>query len=310
MTLRAEARNRLSGLWGAYDFNIVRDKFFLTSPDLAENFLEKYLPLWSKAKRLIESGTPIEKLEEIYLKVNTSLNNPDAFRIDQELLAHESEVKRLIYEWAGKKLERIVQESSVETLLTNMMCKGIHYGQDFRIYFGTNGTSWKKKSDIAQLLRQYKAWSVAHAVAELGGKQQLYDHMISIVKASQSPTELELFSKWWELTDSTDRPMLFPQVGGDTRGTFRMDLYNERFNNMRNVRIRFDFGLVNVVTRKKVLIECDSRRYHSSDPHYQADRDRQNIAVDYGWTIKRYTYEDVMKRLDRCFESIGEDLHY
>lgn len=310
MTLPAEAKNRLSGLWGAYDFTIVKDKHFPTAEDLASNFLERYVSLWTKAKQLIEAGAPVEKLDALYRKVSMALNDPDVFIIDQELLAHEPEVARLINEWARRKLERIMQDSAVETIRTHIMCKGINYGRDFCMYFGTNGTSWKKKSEIAQLLRQYRPWSVDHAIAEWGGGRQLYDHMTAIVRASKSPTEIELFTKWWELTDSTDRPMLFPQVGGDTRGPFWMEVYDGRLRTLRNVRIRFDFGLVNVVTRKKLLIECDSRRYHSNDPDYQADRDRQNIAVDYGWSIKRFTYEDVMKRLDKCFESIGEDLYY
>jgi len=59
-----------------------------------------------------------------------------------------------------------------------------------------------------------------------------------------------------------------------------------------------------------VLLECDSRRYHSDDKRYQSDRDRQNIAVEAGWSVRRFTYEDIMERLDRCFENLEADLYY
>ena len=102
-----------------------------------------------------------------------------------------------------------------------------------------------------------------------------------------------------------DRPALFPQVQGHTSGKFW------QLNSQNETRpLHFDFGLVNVVSRQKLIIEIDSRRYHSHDQEYPADRDRQNIAEEAGWSVRRFTYQDVTQRIDHCFTNIGSHLYY
>jgi hypothetical protein len=164
----------------------------------------------------------------------------------------------------------------------------------------------KSKSEIARTLRQYRPWSIDHAIAGIGGKQQLFEHMTKIVARSNSPSEERLFSKWWYLSEETDRPMLFPQVSGTAQGYFWLkDATAET-----SFALHFDFGLVNVETRNKMLIECDSRRYHSNDSAYQNDRDRQNVAAMSGWSVLRWTYEDVNSKLDEKLKSIVGELFY
>ena len=215
------------------------------------------------------------------------------------------EVRRLLYSWASTKIERIIQESSTETVRTHIMFKQLHYSDYETVNFGSIGTNWKNKPEIAKELRQYRPWSIDHAIATFESKKTLYQHIVAIVTKTKSPTEKKFFTEWWNLRDLTDRPMLFPQVMGHTSGKFFQQISEDK-----SAPLHFDFGLINVVTRHKVLIECDSRRYHSQDRDYQADRDRQNIAERGGWSVRRFTYEDVMRKIDQCFENLQPDLFY
>ena len=139
----------------------------------------------------------------------------------------------------------------------------------------------------------------------LGGREPLHQHMRQIVERSGSPSELFFFDAWWNLTQETDRPMMFPQVQGHTSGKFWQKVSDDKV-----IAVHFDFGLVNVTTRAKVIIECDSRRYHSQDQRYQADRDRQNIAEREGWSARRFTYEDVTRKVDYCLDNLRDHLSY
>jgi REase_MTES_1575 len=129
--------------------------------------------------------------------------------------------------------------------------------------------------------------------------------MEAIAKASGSPSEQRFFEAWWELTDDEDRPMLFPQVHGHTSGKFWLNISEKQV-----VALHFDFGLINIVRKSKVLVECDSRKYHSAERQYQSDRDRQNVAEKQGWSVRRFTYEDIMKRTTQCFDNLADDLAY
>jgi len=46
----------------------------------------------------------------------------------------------------------------------------------------------------------------------------------------------------------------------------------------------------------RVIIEADSRRWHGSPEAFQADRRRDNLAQIAGWTILRFTWEDLTER--------------
>ena len=141
MSLSEKSCMHLAGLWGSYDFRIIRDKHFPTAPNLAENFLELHSSLWSKSE------------------------NP----IHQELLKNIDEVKRLVYNWASTKIETIIQQSLTETVQMHIMFKQLHYGDYKTINFGSIGTNWKKKSEIAKELQQYRPWSMDHAANQPRG---------------------------------------------------------------------------------------------------------------------------------------------
>ncbi len=277
MALSEEAEKRLAGLWGSYDFWLIRDRHFFTASDMVERFLEKYQKSWLRSSH----------------------------QVDAELASHPKSVRKLITEWAERKLATIIESDSADTIRTHIMFKQLLYGKYQSLNFGSVGTNWKKKAEIAKELTLYRPWSVAHAAAVLVNKQKLWSHMNSIVKEAGSPSEQRFFEEWWKLTNDVDRPMLFPQVHGHTSGKFWLPISDDEV-----VPLHFDFGLVNVMKRSKVLIECDSRRYHSDDRRYQSDRDRQNVAEKSGWSVRRFTYEDIMKRIDQCFENLVDDLDY
>lgn len=277
MSLSESAISRLAGLWGGYEHRLIRDKYFATSSDLVERFLENYEAMWGSSR--IEA--------------------------DQELRSNLITVRALLREWAQKKLEQMLLSESVDVLRSPILFKQLHYGQGETLNFGSDGVNWRKKSAIAEELGRYRPWSVAHAAASVGSVQRLYRHLHAIVARSKSPSELRFFEEWWRSTDATDRPLLVPQVHGHTSGKFWLEI--ARF---KSIPLHFDFGLVNVVRQTKTVIEIDSRRYHSNAPEYQADRDRQNVASELGWAVRRYTYQDVTDRLEWCFGNLHRDLKY
>lgn len=47
---------------------------------------------------------------------------------------------------------------------------------------------------------------------------------------------------------------------------------------------------------QRVILECDGRRWHSTSEAFQRDRHRDNLAQLNGWTVLRFTWEDVTQR--------------
>ena len=274
MAISEAARRRLAGQWGSYDFRLIRDRHHVIASEMTENFLDTFLPQWSR------SGLPL----------------------DRELATNVIDVRVHLDEWAPDKLRRIKQGQEDVTLLESVMFKHLHYGNRQQISFGCIGNNWKPKAEIAEELKLYRPWSVRHASAIAGGRDRLYREMRRIVERTTSPTEMELFDAWWGFSDSLDRPMLFPQVNGHTSGRFWLRA------DQRVVPLHFDFGLVNCETKAKIIVECDSRRYHSQDQAYQRDRTRQNVAEKLGWSVRRFTFEDVMLRLDQNLTNLEPDI--
>jgi len=225
--------------------------------------------------------------------------------IDREFIEKPNAVRRVLKGWSTNKIQRIHEEDSLDTLRSHIMFKQLHYGDNQSMNFGSIGTNWKKKNEIADELALYRPWSVSHAINIYRTRKKLFNSMERLVGKSQSPTEERFFDAWWNLTRDDDRPMLFPQVHGHTSGKFWQEISK---NNV--IPLHFDFGIVNALSREKIIVEIDSRRYHSNDQRYQADRDRQNIAELEGWSVRRFTYEDVMQRIEYCFENLGKTLKY
>lgn len=59
---------------------------------------------------------------------------------------------------------------------------------------------------------------------------------------------------------------------------------------------------------KRVIVEADSRRWHNSPEAFQLDRQRDNLAQLAGWTILRFTWEDVTKRPTYVVNTVREAL--
>jgi hypothetical protein len=276
MALSEEAKQSLAGLWGSYDFYLIRDRHFKTASDMVERFLETYQHSWSRAPRPIGA----------------------------EFAKNPRQVHDLITEWAEKKLTVVTENDSIRTIQANVMFKQLLYGQE-SINFGSTGTNWKKKTEIAKELRSYKPWSIAHAAATAGGKTRLRKHMESIIKASGSSSEKALFEGWWDLTDEEDRPMLFPQVWGHTSGKLWLLVSKEK-----TIPAFFSFGLINVLTRTKIVIQCEPRPSQIDADAEKAMMIKRNLAANEGWLVFQFSYDDVRDNLPECFESIEDYLHY
>jgi very-short-patch-repair endonuclease len=55
-----------------------------------------------------------------------------------------------------------------------------------------------------------------------------------------------------------------------------------------------DFAFI----RQRVAIEIDGRAWHSAGDRFQSDRNRQNRLILLGWTVLRFTWEDLVHRPD------------
>jgi very-short-patch-repair endonuclease len=59
-------------------------------------------------------------------------------------------------------------------------------------------------------------------------------------------------------------------------------------------------GVVDVLIRRaRLAIEVDGRAYHVDADRFQRDRTRQNDLVAAGWTVLRFTWQDLVERPDR-----------
>lgn len=276
MALSEAAKGALAGLWGSYDFYLIRDRHFKTASDMVERFLEIYKRRWDK------SSHPI----------------------DTELANNPEQIWNLLVEWAEKKVNVVTENDSIQTIEANLMFKQLVYDHE-SINFGSNGTNWKKKTEIAKELKSYKPWSVAHAAATIGSKEKLRQHMESIIEASGSSSERAVFEAWWNFTDEGDRPMLFPQVWGHTSGKLWLPASNER-----PFPAFFSFGLVNVMSRTKMLIECEPRPSEFDVDAKKTMITKRNLAANEGWLIFEFSHEDVTSNLQKRLESIEDYLNY
>jgi very-short-patch-repair endonuclease len=66
------------------------------------------------------------------------------------------------------------------------------------------------------------------------------------------------------------------------------------------IRARIDLAFVDL----RIAIEVDGFAYHSDRSRFQRDRSRQNLLVGLGWTVLRFTWEDVTRRPDEVIQMI------
>lgn len=67
-----------------------------------------------------------------------------------------------------------------------------------------------------------------------------------------------------------------------------------------NYEVHSEFGLLGIVdiafVEQRLAIEIDGRAWHSDAERFQRDRSRQNALVNAGWTVLRFTWDDLISR--------------
>jgi len=58
----------------------------------------------------------------------------------------------------------------------------------------------------------------------------------------------------------------------------------------------------------RLLIEADSRRYHTRVRDFAVDRERDNLAMLAGWRVLRFTWDDLTKRPDGVIDCVARAL--
>lgn len=61
--------------------------------------------------------------------------------------------------------------------------------------------------------------------------------------------------------------------------------------------------------QRNIDIECDGDKYHSDSPAVKRDKRRNNILESKGWSVLRYTTDDITKRLDQCLYQVKETVN-
>lgn len=59
---------------------------------------------------------------------------------------------------------------------------------------------------------------------------------------------------------------------------------------------------------ERLAIEVDGRAWHTDPARFQRDRERQNRLVNAGWTVLRFTWEDLVERADDVSRTIATAL--
>lgn len=67
-------------------------------------------------------------------------------------------------------------------------------------------------------------------------------------------------------------------------------------------------GWVDLLVEGVVVVETDGRRYHSADPSFQRDRDRDAELQMLGLAVLRFTYADVVGRPDKIVSRVRRTL--
>jgi very-short-patch-repair endonuclease len=70
------------------------------------------------------------------------------------------------------------------------------------------------------------------------------------------------------------------------------------------VRARIDVAFPDL----RIAIEVDGFAYHSDRERFQRDRSRQNLLVGLGWTVLRFTWDDVTLRPDEVLAVIATEI--
>lgn len=267
VSLSDHAMHRLQGQWGGYENEIKRVAHFPTTMSLVSRFLVRHAHGWQ-----------------------LGLDPADA-----EFLANQRDVRQLLTAWAERKLQELYASGTDAVLKESILFKQLHYGNRATLNFGSAGVNWKKRDAIADELRLYRPWSIAHFVA-CDGENEALPHARLLVEEHGSPAQLAIFDCWATIVETRDRPMLFPQVLGATGEKFFRELPGGHA-----APVIFDFGIVNVARGRKILIEVGSGI---------RDEDRWRIPERSGWLVLGFSEEFAQDHPDACLAQLGNALHY
>jgi hypothetical protein len=99
--------------------------------------------------------------------------------------------------------------------------------------------------------------------------------------------------------------MLFPQLWGHTTGKLWITDTKDR-----SFPATFSFGLVNVVSRSKVMIQCLPKT-SSIDATVQALlTQKRELASGHGWLVFEFTNSRVKNELNECFDALEDFLTF
>lgn len=75
-----------------------------------------------------------------------------------------------------------------------------------------------------------------------------------------------------------------------------------------NFEVHDKFGLIGFIdialVKEKVAVEIDGRAWHSDAHRFQHDRTRQNRLVNAGWTVLRFTWDDLNDRPEYVVQAV------
>jgi hypothetical protein len=102
MALSDAEKTLLAGMWGGYEFYLIRDQHFNNAAEIVNRFIEHYQPMWQRLRR----------------------------PADVEFLKNPEEVRSLLMPWAEEKLRRTEADDSLSAIEANILFKQLLYGQE------------------------------------------------------------------------------------------------------------------------------------------------------------------------------------
>jgi very-short-patch-repair endonuclease len=119
----------------------------------------------------------------------------------------------------------------------------------------------------------------------------------------RSPQRHGLTRAWSVIRDVARAPHSEAEV------RFHRALRDARIDGWRsNVSLYDGEGLIGIVDmlfeEEKLVLEIDGRAYHSDDLAFQRDRSRQNRLVRAGYTVLRFTWDDIVHRPSEVIDTV------
>jgi very-short-patch-repair endonuclease len=72
--------------------------------------------------------------------------------------------------------------------------------------------------------------------------------------------------------------------------------------------MRHSFILDFAFPEKKIAVEVDGRKWHSTSAAKKRDGFKNHVLKQHGWTVYRFWEEDILERVDECVKQVLEAL--